>query len=175
MPPPPRLPLSQINLSGGKRTLRQGILYALIGLSVLVVLLHWVDSHRFDPSWGDSDPEWSAWHSYATDLGAMPVLGVVMVGLAAFGATRARFAWGLLAALVATGVGFFGFFAASVTHLLSSSENNGVGSLYLLALLGVLVLGIAMLVVEPWAHVATRSAMERAYQQLIPAARVVKR
>lgn len=175
MPQPPRLPLSQVYLSGGKRMVRQGLLYALVAMPVLAVLLHWVDSHRFDPSWGDSSPDWSPWHSYAADLGPLPVVGMLIVAAAAFGASRARFGWGLLAALIACGVGFVGFFAAVLSHSMSNSEDNGAGSLYLLALFGVMLLGVVLLVVEPWAHVSTRTAMERAYHQQIPSARVLRR
>jgi hypothetical protein len=162
---PPRLPLSQVILTGNRRFLRQGILYSLVALGAVVAALHWVDSHRLTHAMSSGIPE--PWHSYAVDRGTGPAGAVLLLAVAAAATTRARFAWGLATAILGVFITFFVWMSAALVHFLSSTQVNAAGSFYLFALGLMFLLSIGLLVVEPWAHLASRSAMERSYQQRV--------
>lgn len=168
----PRRYLLDVPLTGGRATVHAVLRWsalAMIGLTLLAVV---TEHHQVCSAWGHCDPEdWGDPHTLLADLGAAPLLGLVLLAALQLAGYRRRML-GALASAIATTIGAVALLGAiGLAHLLSSVRGDDgamVGALL------VTVLALAQVIAEPILTVGMRRALERD-EPRFPGARVVTR
>jgi hypothetical protein len=168
-PLPPRRKLGAIELTGGRRSRRETLLYAMMSGSIVALALLYVPSHAFRD---DELKRYSDVHSYGADLGALAPIALVAVAALALLVRRRGCGTGIVAGLLAMAVAFFTAIAAAMAHFLSNTHDRDVSSYFFAALAVVFFAGVAEVVLEPLAFVHERRRLERA-DPVFAAARVV--
>jgi hypothetical protein len=163
--------LRDIELTGTSRSLRRGSLIVVIALAATNMVLYLLEQHRDASSWSDH-PSWGDPHSLIGESYFLPVLGPLLVLLAALWARRG-FPRALLPAVLAGAnlIVVVGCWLAN--HLFDTTEGTTpITTLATLATLALAATGLWLFVLEIVLPIRARSKLERE-APVFPAARVV--
>jgi hypothetical protein len=155
----PRRPLLRVALAGARATWHVGARWVVIGFAALAALLMATERHRVCHGWGSCDAgDWSAPHTLASDVGALPFVMLALVIALQLAGYRRGLLGSALSALGAGMAAVVAFGVAALAHLLSNVDGGGGALLF--AFLA-FALTLAQLVLEPILFVGMRRALER--------------
>ncbi len=160
--------LRELSLTGARAAWRKGLVIALAGFAVLGVIGGPLPAHRMESDHGGDV------HYGLNEGGLVAMMCFAVVAVVAWTSRRGGFGRAWIAATVSLVASVVTGFVILLSHLLTNVERLVGDELIATSILGQLIIGPVLLVIEPFLFLRERTLLERS-DPVFPTARAIRR